>query len=432
MNWQVGDTVTVVPVSFGVINLFASLPVTYAAYLIPQSGGAPITLGATVSPDTANPNTAYVRFAPSDVATPGSFYLKVTATFPNGLTAGPAAIPFIIQGQTVTQPATWATSYLKVTNGQLTRAGQPYAMYGATMYPYYATGGTHHFGSAWADSGFAAAYIPTIISYCQALGLNTIRLTDYLAEGNGALYNDATVWSNIDSAIAQFKAAGIMVILDFSEFRNYIINKNGVSDPYSSTAVTTYWQPMLTFALNRYLTETNIAYYAIAGEVPQIGASNSAANAAEYTSFFTSVSAYIKGIDSNHLVSSGGFNHLDQDSYLIPWQTIFALANIDIAAVHAYQDRDRYVSLPAVATYVAGLNPTKPLILEEYGFQQNLGDSQRAYAFQNEIQMARNCGCQGIIFWNLANHVTGGTEYDVDPTNYPLTDAVIKAMVLQA
>src|SRR5262249_18031104 len=124
--------------------------------------------------------------------------------------------------------------------------------------------------------------------------------------------------------------------------------------------------------------------------------------------------------DGHHLISTGGLAFLNGD-YGIPWQAIFALSTIDIAAIQVYSDDDRTISLPNIATWAA--QNDKPFIIDEFGYQQKLGDAARADAYAALLSQAHAVGAAGVGFWNLGPEVAG-QSYDVS-TATPLTWAAV-------
>jgi endo-1,4-beta-mannosidase len=113
----------------------------------------------------------------------------------------------------------------------------------------------------------------------------------------------------------------------------------------------------------------------------------------------------------NHLISSGGLAYLNYDSG-IPWELIYALPYNDMASIHIYSDGDRKITLPLVFTWAR--NRRMPLMIEEFGFPQEMGDEQRAEAFRTMFDLLHAYGVSGTLFWNLGSEVAS-VSHDINP-----------------
>lgn len=227
-----------------------------------------------------------------------------------------------------------------------------------------------------------------------AAGLDTIRIVDFL-DAAGTPY-DATRWARVDALIAAAETRGLRVILDLSTYRNQLRAQG--KDPYGD------WSAFLAFVGARYRSAP-LAYYALAGE-PETTVP---------TEFYARSIAQLHAADPDTPVSCGG---LLQYGWWSGWQAIFRA--VDVPAVHVYSASDEQ-ALPAVASYAASLG--KPLVIEEFGFNQTEGDAQRAAGFARIYALAASVKARGIAFWNLGPQL--GDSYDVNPST-PLTWAAIR------
>lgn len=263
------------------------------------------------------------------------------------------------------------------------------------------------------------------VTRAQQLGLDTIRLTDFLdkhASRSTGPY-DAVRWAKIDAVIAAAGAAGLHVELDLATYRN-LLQTSG-ANPY-----TTDWRPFLKFVVNRrntisglrYGDDPTIALVSFAGEVEPI---NSASNTMHITTqqlndFYRGVLAYWAAAAPNQLLSAGGLMQLGWNSG-IDWKTIFALPHNSVMALHLYSDSDRQKVAPAVAAYAAQIG--RPWITEEFGFMSTLGDSVRAADFAATYQLNRQLKSAGTGFWNLGPQTSN--THDVGP-QFPATAAAVR------
>jgi hypothetical protein len=78
---------------------------------------------------------------------------------------------------------------------------------------------------------------------------------------------------------------------------------------------------------------------------------------------------------------------------------------------------------PTGADYCASIG--KPLIDEEFGWQQGMGDGARAANFGETFSMLRSLRAAGMVFWNLGYEVGPGS-YEVGPST-PQTFAVVRS-----
>src|SRR5579885_192885 len=92
-------------------------------------------------------------------------------------------------------------------------------------------------------------------SLAQSAGLNTVRLTNFLAEHGSpatAPYAEAS-WQQVDAMIAAAGKAHLEVILDLSTYRNLLANAG--LDPYAQD-----WQSFVSFVTARRNTVTGVTY----------------------------------------------------------------------------------------------------------------------------------------------------------------------------
>jgi endo-1,4-beta-mannosidase len=234
-----------------------------------------------------------------------------------------------------------------------------------------------------------------------AAGLNTIRIVNFLDEGPTGAPFDSGRWARVDSLIAAAQVRGLRVILDLSTYRNQLRAQG--QNPYGE------WGPFLAFVGARYRTAP-IAYYALAGEPEP-------REAPLLVAFYSRSTSQLHAAAPGVPVSSGGLLQYGWNSG-IDWQAIFRVT--DLPAVHVYSQNDEQ-ALPTLASDAAGLG--KPLMIEEFGFNQSEGDSQRAADFSRVYGLARTVGARGSAFWNLGPQL-GGDTYDVN-TATPLTWQVV-------
>ncbi len=269
-----------------------------------------------------------------------------------------------------------------------------------------------------------------VLDLAQRAQLNTVRVVSFLHEEAGVVRGpyDEERWARVDRTIALAGQRGLRVELDLTTYRNLLVQSR--INPYAAD-----WGRFVRFvALRRntvsgrlYRDDPTIALVAFAAEVEPPGSTLVLPvrySTADITGFYRRTMAQWRALDRNHVLTTGGFLHLNDGSG-IDWRTIFALPVVDVPALHLYSDPDRTRTLPAAAALCAELG--KPLFLEEFGYERGDGDASRAKNFQAQYVEHQRYGTAGVAFWNLGLEVTSPT-YDVNPQT-PLTWAVVRAHV---
>ena len=321
-----------------------------------------------------------------------------------------------------TQPS--ATGAVSVCGTALCVAGAAWPMYGATIY----NPGVVPYRSGLKDPA-------DTITLARAAHLNMVRITDFL-DVNGspdtAPYDPAR-WRLVDGVIAAARSAGMHVDLGLADYRAMLWNN--CVDPYTAD-----WTKFIGFVADRvntvdgsvYRDDPTLALVSIAGEPQQANKAYSfTASATKQPCTLTYSTADLTGFyrraigvwQSRHpavLIDTGGLGYLNETHSGIDWRTIFALPGNATCAIKTYGGMQAWA--PTAAAYCASLG--KPLIDEEFGWQQQVGDDQRAADFAAMYAMLRSLHVAGIAFWNLG-YQTGPTSYEVGPGT-PRTFAAIQ------
>jgi endo-1,4-beta-mannosidase len=158
----------------------------------------------------------------------------------------------------------------------------------------------------------------------------------------------------------------------------------------------------------------------------------------QYVAAFKTILGQAQARDSNHIISTGGFLHLN-GATPYPWQQIMSLPENDFCSIHTYSLGDQNDTIPKVSQYCSSIN--KPWLQEEFGATQAqgdwtpctysgyCGDERRADTFQRVYDVSRTANAAGALFWNLGVEVQGvnhtGDTYDVNPDT-PLIWEVVK------
>jgi mannan endo-1,4-beta-mannosidase len=297
-------------------------------------------------------------------------------------------------------------------------------MYGATVY----NPGLTPYRSGLKD--------PTdTIALAKQAHLNTIRITDFLdkkGDPQRAPY-DENVWQRVDSMISAAGRAGLRIDLSLADFRAVLWNN--CANPYTAD-----WTRFVTFVANRvntvtgqtYKNDPTIAFVSIAGEPLPVGSHPFSAKATgqactitytttDLTNFYRSVIGEWQNTHAGVLINTGGLGYLNESHSGIDWKRIFALPGNAFCGIKTYGGMQAWA--PTAGQYCASIG--KPLIDEEFGWQQQTGDDQRAALFEQTFSLLQSMHAAGSAFWNLGYEVASNS-YEVSPST-PKTFAVIVA-----
>lgn len=357
-------------------------------------GAAPPTGSLDSAPSTAA--VAGVTAAASPTATPRPTPSRTP------LTNDAAAAPCLASAH--------GGPYLQSDGRSFTCLGHPVQLTGYTFYPALLGG-----AAAWHNAGFKD-YIDHILDMGASAGQNLIRATDQWdrhAAGNRA--DDPVVWANMDYLVEAARKRGVFVTIDLSAYRWLLLSIG--ADPTRPEA----WTSFIQSAAARYRDASNVAFYSIAGEPapPKTAAQKDA-----LVAFYAATGQTLRAADPNHLITAGGFNHMEDSPQLGWWQAIYSLPTNDLAAFKTYSQHDLDL-MPQIAAYAASIS--KPSFDEEFGMPQGYGDGSfaggapfnglsdgRAKFFESVYSAGRSLGVAGLIFWNMGCQV-GRTSFEVGP-----------------
>jgi mannan endo-1,4-beta-mannosidase len=313
---------------------------------------------------------------------------------------------------------------VSVCGTSLCAAGSAWTMHGATVY----NPGLQPYQSGIKDPAGT-------IALAEQAHLNTIRVTNFLnVDGNPsrAPYN-RTSWRAVDALIAAAGAAGMHVDLGLSDYRDMLWNH--CNDPY-----TTDWTQFISFVANRVNTVTHvvykddptIAFVSVAGEPLPVGTHQYTSpkgrrscsvtySASDLTDFYAFTTAEWVHQGGTVLINSGGLSYLDEPSSGIDWKSIFSLPTNAFCDIKTYGGMLAWA--PTATAYCQSIG--KPVVVEEFGWVQGMGDAARAQSFETMYTTLRSLHVAGMAFWNLGYQL-GPTSYEVNPST-PDTFFVVAA-----
>ena len=305
----------------------------------------------------------------------------------------------------------------------LCAGGVPWVMNGASVY---------NPGLRAEQSGFENPQ--GTIQLAQAAHLNTIRVINFYPDNGdpAAMPYNSTDWQEVDQMIADAGAAGMKVDLGLGDYRNTLWND--CINPYTYD-----WTPYIDWVANRvnsvtgqvYKDDPTIAFMSISGEPLAVGSYTFTAQTTgqsctlsyttqQLTDFYAKAENEWAATGATVMVNSGGLGYINEyDSAGIDWQSIYALPHNALCAFKTYGGMLAYA--PTVAAYCHSIG--KPVVDEEFGYQQSDGDAQRATEMTTTYNDLRAIGAAGAAFWNLGYQVAA-TSYEISPLT-PLTFAAV-------
>ncbi|KAI0066115.1 CEL4a mannanase [Artomyces pyxidatus] len=344
-----------------------------------------------------------------------------------------------------------APSSTPTVTGFVTTSGQKFMLNGAE----YTVVGAN---SYWVGlMSYSTANMNQAFSDIAKAGATTIRTWGFneVTTPNGDYYQSwsgstptintgATGLQNFDNVIAAAKAHGIRLIValtnnwsDYGGMDVYVTQILGAGQPhdyfYTNAKVIAAYKNYIKTFVGRYVNEPGILGWELANEPRCSGSSPDTTSGncttTTITNWASQISAYIKSIDSNHLVAIGDegfFNEPSNPSYPyqgsegIDFNANIQIPTIDFGTFHASLYPVSYESQWGQspvdtwgAQWIADHATTqksanKPTLLEEFGVTSN---QPAVYTvWYNEIISS---GLSGDLIWQAGSHLsTGDTPQD--------------------
>ncbi|KAF8079251.1 CEL4a mannanase [Lyophyllum atratum] len=371
---------------------------------------------------------------------------------PGSTTAPPTtAPPTTTKTTTTTKPTTTTTSpppastgFVKTSGTRFTLNGQRYTIVGGNAY--------------WVGlAGLSTADMNTAFSDIAKAGGTTVRTWGFneVTSQSGNWYQSwsgstptintgATGLQNFDNVVAAAKANGIRLIValtnnwgDYGGMDVYvkqIANSANHDLFYTNAAIQTAFKNYIKTFVGRYVNEPTILAWELANEPRCKGSTGTwsgTCTPATITAWAKSISAYIKSIDSNHLVGLGDegfFNQPSAPTYPyqggegIDFDANLAISTLDFGTFHV-----RYIipwgqtSDPQgwgtqwITDHATSQNRVgKPVIIEEFGVTANQPTVYTAWF--NQIVSS---GLAGDLIWQSGSHLSTGDTWNDGYAVYP-------------
>jgi len=271
---------------------------------------------------------------------------------------------------------------------------------------------------------------------------------DYYQSWSGStptINTGATGLGNFDNVVAAAKANGIRLIValtnnwsDYGGMDVYvkqILNSANHDYFYSNAQVITAYKNYIKAFVGRYVNEPTIMAWELANEprcAGSTGTTSGTCTTTTITNWISEISAYIKSIDSNHLVAVGDegfFNEPSNPSYPyqggegIDFNVNLAIESIDFGTLHLYPESWGQSADPSSSVWgsqwisdhaTSQKNANKPVIVEEFGVTT---DQTTTYtAWYNTIVSS---GLTGDLIWQAGSHLSNGDTPNDGYAEYP-------------
>ncbi|KZW01219.1 CEL4a mannanase [Exidia glandulosa HHB12029] len=432
------------------VFVFACLRATSAVSVWGQCGGIGYT-GSTVC-DAGSVCT--VQNAYYSQCLPGT----ATVTTTSVSTTSSATSTTSSSGSTTTAVPPTVTGFVKTSGQKFTLNGAGFVPVGTNAY-WLAQVANANIDKAFAD--IAAAGFTTVRTW----GFNEVTSpsgTYYQSWSNGVptLNTGSTGLAKFDYVVSSAKAHGIRLIValtnnwsDYGGMDVYVsqLNNGGTHDTfYTNAKIQTAFQNYIKGFVGRYVSEPGIMAWELANEPRCGGSSGSPSASCNSTTLFNwakTTSAFIKSIDSNHLVAigdEGWINSANPPSYPyqgnsigIDFQANLAITTLDFGTFHLYPESwGQSANITGFGTQwitdhaAMQKSANKPVIIEEFGVTSN-----QPTVYQSWLSTVSTSGLTGELIWQAGSHFPDGTNswddgYAIFPDSaaYPTVTAAAKAL----
>jgi mannan endo-1,4-beta-mannosidase len=245
--------------------------------------------------------------------------------------------------------------------------------------------------------------------------------------------------SNLDLVVSRAEAHGQKLVMTLGNgLRNcesgtfYTGEDNGATmgTAWFQSGYKGAWMDWVRTAVGKYKNSPAVGMWEVSNEGGHHGSSNSDVSVSVMKPYYDTVSAAIKGIDAQHLVSTGAlaaYTYGGESGY----QSIHSSANIDVVSFHEYDGGTLSNHFPTAIKVANNLN--KPLMVGETG--QPWGSittgQSRADYLKKRLDGYLAGGAVGVLPWNYGQGNYGGwTIFPGDAsatmvTNYKVPGGVV-------
>ncbi|KAF9469516.1 CEL4a mannanase [Collybia nuda] len=365
--------------------------------------------------------------------------------------SGPTTTPTTTTSRTTTTPTTTtvstpppvSTGFVKTSGTRFTLNGSRYTVVGSNSYWVGLAGySTTDMNTAFADIARAGGTTVRTWGFNEVTSPNGIYYQSW-SGSTPTINTGATGLQNFDKVIAAAKANGIRLIValtnnwaDYGGMDVYVkqIANSGNHDLfYTNAAIQTAFKNYIKTFVGRYVNEPTIMAWELANEPRCKGSTGTwsgSCTPATITAWAKSISAYIKSIDSNHLVGLGDegfYNQPGAPTYPyqggegVDFDANLAITTLDFGTFHSYPVPWGQSSNPQawgtqwITDHAASQNKAgKPVIIEEFGVTDNQPTVYTAWF--NQIISS---GLAGDLIWQAGSHLSTGDTWNDGYAVYP-------------
>ncbi|KAG7449553.1 mannanase [Guyanagaster necrorhizus] len=305
--------------------------------------------------------------------------------------------------------------------------------------------------------GYSTSDMNTAFADIAATGATAVRTWGFneVTSPNGIYYQSwsgstptvntgSTGLQNFDAVVAAAAANGLRLIVALTNnwsdyggmdvYVDQIVGSGSAHDLfYTNSAVISAYKNYVNTFVSRYVNEPTILAWELANEPRCAGSSgitSGSCTTTTITEWATEISAYIKSIDSNHLVAIGDegfYNEPSAPTYPyqggegIDFNANLAIGSLDFGTFHSYpiswgQTSDpqgwgtQWIADHATSMTAAG----KPVIIEEFGVTSNQDTVYTAW-----YQEVVSSGLTGALIWQAGSYLSSGSTPDDGYAIYP-------------
>ncbi len=302
----------------------------------------------------------------------------------------------------------------------LTRSGHPFRFTGMNVYHAASTG---ECGDRMTGGGLDA--ILSALSDGSGGSAKIIRVWFFQPLATKSGQRD---WSAMDEVVQTARARGFLVIPTLGNHWEECDGSRGsrTEDWYAAGYrsgeggnIASY-RSWVAEVVGRYRNDPTVAFWQLMNEAETSTAGRCSGSAAATLQDFTAdVSAVIKSVDGNHLVSVGTIGTGQCGAASEDYAQLHALPDVDLCEYHDYRavdqpmPGDEFNGLQRRLSQCVGLG--KPLFIGEAGIPARLGLSHRAELFQAKIQSQFAAGVVGYLPWAWSNPGGQRDEFAIGP-----------------
>ncbi|KAJ7698350.1 mannanase [Mycena rosella] len=366
---------------------------------------------------------------------------------PNGSATTTTVSTTTVGTPTSTVSVPTQTGFVKTSGTRFTLNGAPYTLVGSNAY-WLALGGysTTDINKAFADIVASGGTTVRTWGFNEVTSANGIYF--HLWSGSSATVNTGSNGLGaLDTVIAAAKAHGIRLIIsltnnwsDYGGMDVYTAQLLGSGQPhdlfYSNPTVIAAFKTYVQAVVSRYANEPTIMAWELVNE-PRCSGSNTVASSSctvsTITNWASTISSFIKSIDSNHLVGLGDegfFNEPGNSDYMyqgsagIDFAANLKISTLDFGTFHMYpQSWSESNTVPWgqqwITDHATSMKSTnKPVIMEEFGITSS---STRNATYATWYQTIISTGLTGDLIWQAGSQLTNGPTandgYAIFPTD---------------